>query len=228
MTETTTSTRAPPALDGRCPTLEDVLSPLKPVDDGSQSGENKGSSPSVSSSDTKRTFRKLMVTCIDSALQELGALEDVRDPRIVEGNEASSGRSPTSFDAPVATTSAPASEDNDPYGYGPASPEPAKACPQLQQVRGRSGRSRYQRRGSVTKFSLGDALKQVQKADSEGDLQEQSQNPVGRSIGSPLWHIYAKLDERPIKRTSLTFSRPASLAADTESPAVTKRRRTLV
>ena len=95
----------------------------------------------------------------------------------------------------------------------------ASPCPELQ-LRGRIRRPRYQRRGSVTKFSLSNVLKQVQKEDMEGSLKS--------SPSRQLWErLYSKMDDRPLKRTALNFAPTSattihSIAA--EGP-VAKRRR---
>jgi hypothetical protein len=157
----------------------------------------------------KASLRQLMVSCIDSALEELGTIGDVSEEQLKRP-------------LPVATNTSPCSStaDADPYGYGPASPEPSKVCPDLG-LHDNIRRHRYQRRNSVTKFSLSCALKQVQQDDEEGN-HVSPHSPQGTAMmmmkrritaggtmtpSRQLWqHLYSKLDERPLKRSALTLS----------------------
>jgi hypothetical protein len=156
----------------------------------------------------KASLRQLMVSCIDSALEELGPIGDVSVQQLKRP-------------LPVATNTPPrtSTADADPYGYGPASPEPITGCPELE-LREMIRRPRYQRRNSVTKFSLSCALKQVQQEDEEGKhaspyppqaaamLMMKRRTMTGGTMtpSRQLWqHLYSKLDERPLKRSALAL-----------------------
>ena len=162
--------------------------PASPRDDASSSSRNSStSSTPVRDHASKASLRRLMVSCIDSALEELGPLGDASQD--IKKLPATTNTSNTA-------SSMPSAEEL--YGYSAP-----KICPELK-LSGRIRRGpRYQRRGSVTKFSLSNALKQVQKEDREGKLQPMA--------SSPLWqHFYAKMDSQaPLKRTALNFSAPA-------------------
>lgn len=151
--------------------------------------------------DSKTSLRKLMVSCIDSALEELGPLGDL--------SKELQNSKPVLPPPSISSSSLPTAEQL--YGYGPASP---KVCPELQ-LRGRIRRGpRYQRRNSVTKFSLSSVLQQVQKDDLEGKLK-----PV-----NPLFQRLYKGDS--LKRAALNNFPKTTLhqALAVEGPAAKRRR----
>ncbi|CAB9513263.1 expressed unknown protein [Seminavis robusta] len=210
-----------------------------------ESTDNENVSVSNTKSLTKASLRKLMVSCIDSALEELGPIADISEEQL----KKKTAELPSVLPDLTCTNKAPKVEANsapsssaaaDLYGYGPSSPEPQKAFPDLE-VRGRRSRPRYQRRNSVTKFSLCNALQQVQKEDREGNLKVHQQQPPamnmlmmkrrmpvmggGLTPSRQLWqHLYAKIDERPMKRTALALGTPMPSLTPVELPAAKRRR----
>lgn len=189
-----------------------------PPSNNDDASESSTSSPSPASPQamTKSSLRKLMVSCIDSALEELGPLNDVAEDMkkpLPDTTTTTAATTTTATTTPnTSNTSLPTAEDL--YGYS-SSP---KVCPELQ-LRRRP--SRYQRRGSVTKFSLSNALKQVQKEDLEGKL-------AAPSPSQKLWErFYSKVDQRSLKRTTLSFAPNPTIhaIAATGGPAAKRRRR---
>lgn len=184
--------------------------PTSTSDDAS-SGSSITDSPTPTSPQalTKTSLRKLMVSCIDSALEELGPLSDVADELKIKPL-------PNLAMTSASSTSMPTAEEL--YGSSSSRPDPLRLRSPVRRP------PRYQRRGSVTKFSLGNVLKQVQKEDTEGT------SPLKPSPSRQLWErLYSKMDSRPLKRTALVFAPlPATTvatAAIAEGPATKRMRR---
>lgn len=192
---------------------------------------------------TKSALRKIMVSCIDSALEELGPFTSTTEP-LVGGTMAATMTSPNSCLPPPAVTnnvnvavdSMPTAESL--YGY---EPEPAKIVLTREQLQLRmmrtTSRPRYQRRNSVTKFSLSCAIKDIQSDDASAQrkLTNLSSNPtlVGSMANRQLWHqLYAtKMNDPTLLKPSSSSSstglpsfHAARVAPELERPAAKRRR----
>ena len=187
-----------------------------------------------------------MVNCIDTALEELGALDQSaaagvanRSAAEEQHQEVDLGYGPVHPEEP--SLSVPTAQDlgydetpsAENLGYGSFAtdapeqqPQPTKSlCSQL--CPNGNSRPRYRRRNSVTKFSLDKAFQQVQKED-----QATEQN-AHKSIPPQVWQrLYSTRigDSRAIKRSSLDlYSRRSSpswplTAAAAEGPDCKRRR----
>jgi len=221
-------------------------------DDSTGASVDSTSTTSTSCDETsnKRAMRKLMVACIDSALEELGPLTaSVSNVVSSPEQDMAGANSPSTTSSAEDTKSTTASnpygygeeQESNPYGYGPSSP-PA-VCPELQ-LRARIRRApRYQRRNSVTKFSLGNALQQVQKEDMEkgcgaalalkdqlkipSSLNKNNLSPYHQQLWQKLCNPTAGSHEmtgqHSLKRASLSYMQP-SLVATTDFVSSKRRR----
>lgn len=183
--------------------------------------------------DSNSSLRKLMVSCIDTALEELGSPEhkhsSSRDQTTLSASPAKEELGYNSA-SPSEATATPAPEECGPsspaidLGYGPVSPPGSpKLCLELQ-LRSRMRRSRYQRRNSVTKFSLEKVFQQVQKEDEK---QQKERKPLPPQVWQRL---YAKHGGHAMKRSSLDLynnhssSAISTATASVENPAHKQRR----
>lgn len=162
---------------------------------------------------SKSDLRKIMVSCIDSALEELGPLSasdlaDLKAKPLIPPDTSN-----------VAINSTPTAESL----YGALS-EPTKIVPDLQ-IRGPMRRPRYQRRGSVTKFSLSCTLKDIQKDDHESNLKKFQPKLVGSMTNRQLWHQLYTTPIKPSAALSLNASGARPLVpAELDMPAPKRRR----
>ena len=176
----------------------------------------------------KRSLKAVMVFCIDSALEELGPLS-VEDLARVEARPLSlpTTRYPqtTTNDSPK-----PRFSDNDAKPmptaeslYGACSPSSSpslKYAANLHLRAGISRRPRYQRRNSVTKFSLSCALNEVQRDDQKKQSLLFPKKPqlAGSMTNRHLWHQLYNRHSNP----TLPEEEPS---AQLEVPNAPKRRR---
>ena len=168
------------------------------------SSSSSSSKSTKETSSNKRNLRAVMVSCIDSALEELGPIDASAlarfeaNPLPVPHPATASASRTESSKTLVADSTTPTAESL----YGPSSPS-LKFSPNL--LRGGIPR-RYQRRNSVTKFSLSCALKEVQQDDPL--LKPQL---TGSMTNRQLWHqLYNKHPITGMKSATGSFEMPSS------------------
>ena len=203
MTDTTTAAAATTTTTSTSMNPRDHQDEVAEPSSSTEEAASKSSSIKETSPN-KRSLRAVMVSCIDSALEELGPIDASALARF-EAN-------PMPVPCPtghVTTTRTDSSktlvadtDDSTPTAeslYGPSS----KLSPNL-----RAGiPRRYHRRNSVTKYSLSCALKEVQKDDRRTLVKP---NLMGSMTNRHLWHQLYNKHPISMKGSAASFEMPPS------------------